>query len=53
MYFAGKTTVVIDVLRATSVISTALENGAKEIALWFGKDEIVEWTRSIDEWIFE
>lgn len=31
MYFAGKTTVVIDVLRATTVISTALENGAKEI----------------------
>lgn len=31
MYFAGKTTVVIDVLRATTVIATALENGAKEI----------------------
>jgi 2-phosphosulfolactate phosphatase len=31
MYFTGKTTVVIDVLRATTVISTALENGAKEI----------------------
>ncbi|MCZ7601774.1 MAG: 2-phosphosulfolactate phosphatase [Ignavibacteriales bacterium] len=31
MYFAGKTAVVIDVLRATTVISTALENGAKEI----------------------
>ena len=31
MYFTGKTTVVIDVLRATSVIAAALENGAKEI----------------------
>lgn len=31
LYFTGKNCVVIDVLRATSVISTALENGAKEI----------------------
>jgi len=31
MYFTGRTTVVIDVLRATTVISSALENGAKEI----------------------
>lgn len=31
MYFTGKTTVVIDVLRATTVIAAALENGAKEI----------------------
>ena len=31
LYFTNKTTVVIDVLRATSVIVTALSNGAKEI----------------------
>ena len=31
LYFSGKTTVVIDILRATSVIVTALGNGAKEI----------------------
>lgn len=31
LYFTGKTTVVIDVLRASSTIVTALENGAKEI----------------------
>ncbi len=31
LYFTGKTTVVIDVLRATSTIITALQNGAKEI----------------------
>ncbi|MFH1198261.1 MAG: 2-phosphosulfolactate phosphatase [bacterium] len=31
LYFANKTTVVIDVLRATSVIMTALNNGAKEV----------------------
>jgi len=31
LYFTGKTVVVIDVLRATSVIVTAIANGAREI----------------------
>ncbi|KAF0152955.1 MAG: 2-phosphosulfolactate phosphatase [Ignavibacteria bacterium] len=31
LYFTGKTSVVIDVLRATSVIVTALTNGAREV----------------------
>ena len=31
LYFTGKTTVVIDVLRATTVTVTALENGAREV----------------------
>jgi 2-phosphosulfolactate phosphatase len=31
MYFSGKTTIVVDVLRATSTIVEALNNGAKEI----------------------
>jgi 2-phosphosulfolactate phosphatase len=31
LYFTGKTTVVIDVLRASTVIVTALSNGAKEV----------------------
>lgn len=31
LYFTGKTAVVIDVLRATTVIATALKNGAKEV----------------------
>lgn len=31
LYFTGKTVVVIDVLRATTVINTALSNGAKEV----------------------
>lgn len=31
LYFTGKTTVVIDVLRATSTIATAIVNGAKEV----------------------
>jgi 2-phosphosulfolactate phosphatase len=31
LYFTGKTSIVIDVLRATSTIAAALNNGAKEI----------------------
>lgn len=31
LYFTGKTAVVIDVLRATTVIAAALANGAKEV----------------------
>ena len=31
LFFTGKTTVVIDVLRASSTIITALTNGAKEV----------------------
>jgi 2-phosphosulfolactate phosphatase len=31
LFFTGRTTVVIDVLRATSTITTAINNGAKEI----------------------
>jgi 2-phosphosulfolactate phosphatase len=31
LYFTGKTSVIIDALRATTTIITALENGAKEI----------------------
>jgi len=31
LYFTGRTTIVIDVLRATSTIATAINNGAKEI----------------------
>lgn len=31
LYFTGKTTIVIDVLRASTTITTALSNGAKEV----------------------
>ena len=33
--------------------SDSIENGIKEIALWFSKDEIVTWSRAIDSWVFE
>jgi nucleoside-diphosphate kinase len=28
-------------------------NGEKEVALWFRPDELVNWTRDVDRWIFE
>lgn len=33
--------------------SDSVENGEKEIALWFKPEELVTWTRSTDPWIFE
>jgi nucleoside-diphosphate kinase len=33
--------------------SDSVENGEKEVALWFGADELVSWPRSVDGWIFE
>lgn len=28
-------------------------NAEKEVALWFTEDELVDWTREVDRWIFE
>ena len=28
-------------------------NGEKEVALWFRTDELVDWSRDIDKWVFE
>lgn len=28
-------------------------NGEKEVALWFSKEELVDWKRDVDTWIFE
>ena len=33
--------------------SDSVENGGKEIALWFTPDELVSWDRAVDEWVFE
>jgi hypothetical protein len=30
-----------------------VENGDKEVALWFTPQELVTWERSIDQWVFE
>jgi len=28
-------------------------NGEKEVSLWFKKEELVDWKREVDKWIFE
>lgn len=43
----------LEVGRNITHASDSPENGEKEAALWFKKEEIVSWTRDIDKWIFE
>lgn len=43
----------LEVGRNLTHASDSAENGEKEIALWFRPDELVEWKRDIDRWIFE
>jgi nucleoside-diphosphate kinase len=33
--------------------SDTLENGEKEVALWFRPEEVITWERETDRWIFE
>ncbi|MBN2145926.1 MAG: nucleoside-diphosphate kinase [Anaerolineales bacterium] len=33
--------------------SDSVENGEKEVALWFRPEELVSWAREVDTWIFE
>jgi nucleoside-diphosphate kinase len=33
--------------------SDNVENGEKEVALWFTPQELVSWVRTIDPWVFE
>ncbi len=43
----------LEVGRNLTHASDSPENGAKEAALWFKKDDLVSWSRAVDEWIFE
>ena len=43
----------LEVGRNITHASDSPENGEKEAALWFKKEEIVSWTREIDKWVFE
>lgn len=33
--------------------SDKVETGEREVALWFKPDELVEWSRAVDAWVFE
>jgi len=33
--------------------SDSPDNGTKEVSLWFNEDELVDWERTVDRWVFE
>jgi nucleoside-diphosphate kinase len=43
----------LEVGRNLTHASDSVENGEKEVALWFKPDELVDWTRAVDAWVFE
>lgn len=43
----------LEVGRNLTHASDTPANGESEVALWFARDELVEWRRAIDAWIFE
>lgn len=43
----------LEVGRNLTHASDSVENGAGEVALWFKQEELVDWSRENDKWIFE
>jgi len=43
----------LEVGRNLTHASDTVENGEKEVELWFKSQELVTWGRSVDPWIFE
>jgi nucleoside-diphosphate kinase len=43
----------LEVGRNLTHASDTVENGVKEVALWFKPHELVRWQRDTDKWIFE
>src|SRR5512142_1254574 len=43
----------LEVGRNLTHASDSVENGQKEVDLWFRPEELVEWSRDADRWIFE
>ena len=43
----------LEVGRNLTHASDSIENGEKEVALWFDSAELVDWKRDTDKWIFE
>jgi nucleoside-diphosphate kinase len=43
----------LEIGRNLTHASDSVENGKGEIALWFNEDELVDWQRANDSWIFE
>lgn len=43
----------LEIGRNLTHASDSGSNGEKEVALWFGQEELVEWGRDNDRWFFE
>lgn len=43
----------LEVGRNLTHASDSVENGAGEVSLWFKQEELVDWSRENDKWIFE
>jgi nucleoside-diphosphate kinase len=43
----------LEIGRNLTHASDTVENSSKEVALWFEPDELIEWKRETDRWIFE
>jgi nucleoside-diphosphate kinase len=43
----------LEVGRNLTHASDSVENGISEVQLWFKEDELVDWTRDVDRWVFE
>ena len=43
----------LEVGRNLTHASDSPESGQREVGLWFSDDELVSWSRDVDQWIFE
>ena len=43
----------LEVGRNLTHASDSVENGASEVELWFKPEELVNWNREVDKWVFE
>jgi nucleoside-diphosphate kinase len=43
----------LEVGRNLTHASDSVENGQQEVALWFKEEELVDWGREVDRWVFE
>ncbi len=43
----------LEVGRNLTHASDSVETGRQEVALWFREEELVQWERDVDRWVFE
>jgi nucleoside-diphosphate kinase len=43
----------LEIGRNLTHASDSADNGEAEVAMWFEPEELVEWGRAVDEWVFE